>query len=128
MQIKKAVITSAARGQRALPLQTLVDRDGQTKSAIAACTIINGLESIALVGAGPPNYPGTYPVSVVVHWLGVPVTLSRPGSHTSSLQCYHGRLGRQPVHPGRRVLRGRVRRGKPRGLRRIRLLPRDGRL
>jgi len=34
MQIKKAVITSAGRSQRNLPLQTLVDRDGVTKSAL----------------------------------------------------------------------------------------------
>jgi UTP--glucose-1-phosphate uridylyltransferase len=34
MQIRKAVITSAARSQRALPLQTLVDRDGVSKSAL----------------------------------------------------------------------------------------------
>ena len=34
MQIKKAVITSAGRSQRNLPLQTLVDRDGTAKSAL----------------------------------------------------------------------------------------------
>ena len=34
MKIAKAVITAAAPGQRALPLQTLVDRDGQTKSVL----------------------------------------------------------------------------------------------
>lgn len=34
MDIKKAVITAAARSQRQLPLQTLVDRDGTTKSAL----------------------------------------------------------------------------------------------
>ena len=34
MKIKKAVITAAGRNQRALPLQTLVDRDGQPKSAL----------------------------------------------------------------------------------------------
>ncbi len=34
MNITKAVITAAARNQRTLPLQTLVDRDGQTKSAL----------------------------------------------------------------------------------------------
>jgi UTP--glucose-1-phosphate uridylyltransferase len=34
MQIRKAVITSAGRSQRALPLQTLVDRDGVSKSAL----------------------------------------------------------------------------------------------
>ena len=31
MRIKKAVITAAGRNQRALPLQTLVDRDGSEK-------------------------------------------------------------------------------------------------
>ncbi len=35
MKITKAVITAAAPGQRALPLQTLVDRDGETKSVLA---------------------------------------------------------------------------------------------
>jgi UTP--glucose-1-phosphate uridylyltransferase len=34
MKIKKAVVTAAGQGQRALPLQTLVDRDGQAKSAL----------------------------------------------------------------------------------------------
>lgn len=35
MAIKKAVITAAARNQRTLPLQTLVDRDGQQKSVLS---------------------------------------------------------------------------------------------
>ena len=34
MDIKKAVITAAARSQRQLPLQTVVDRDGVSKSAL----------------------------------------------------------------------------------------------
>jgi len=34
MNVRKAVITAAGRGQRALPLQTLVDRDGTEKSAL----------------------------------------------------------------------------------------------
>jgi UTP--glucose-1-phosphate uridylyltransferase len=34
VEIKKAVITAAGKSQRALPLQTLVDRDGQPKSAL----------------------------------------------------------------------------------------------
>lgn len=34
MKIRKAVITAAGRDQRNLPLQTLVDRDGQAKSAL----------------------------------------------------------------------------------------------
>ena len=34
MRIRKAVITAAGRNQRALPPQTLVDRDGTSKSAL----------------------------------------------------------------------------------------------
>ncbi len=34
MEIKKAVITAAGKSQRTLPLQTLVDRDGATKTAL----------------------------------------------------------------------------------------------
>jgi UTP--glucose-1-phosphate uridylyltransferase len=34
VQIKKAVITAAGKTQRTLPLQTLVDRDGVTKTAL----------------------------------------------------------------------------------------------
>lgn len=34
MKIKKAVITAAAENQRALPLQTLIDRDGEEKSVL----------------------------------------------------------------------------------------------
>ena len=35
MRITKAVITAAGRGQRNLPLQTLIDRDGQQKSVLS---------------------------------------------------------------------------------------------
>ncbi len=34
MEIKKAIITAAGQSQRTLPLQTLVDRDGITKTAL----------------------------------------------------------------------------------------------
>ena len=35
MKVTKAVITAAGKNQRTLPLQTLVDRDGVSKSALA---------------------------------------------------------------------------------------------
>lgn len=35
MEITKAIITAAGKSQRTLPLQTLVDRDGVTKTALA---------------------------------------------------------------------------------------------
>lgn len=52
MKVRKAVITAAARGQHALPLQTLVDRDGVQKSALKIIleeAISAGVETICLV-------------------------------------------------------------------------------
>ena len=34
MKIERAVITAAGKGQRGIPLQTIVDRDGETRSAL----------------------------------------------------------------------------------------------
>ena len=52
MEIQKAIITAAGKNQRTLPLQTLVDRDGQAKTALRI--IIEevwraGVEEICLV-------------------------------------------------------------------------------
>lgn len=52
MQIKKAAVTSAGRSQHVLPLQTLVDRDGASKSAlqvIAEEAASAGVTEIAVV-------------------------------------------------------------------------------
>lgn len=52
MEIKKAVITCAGPGQRTLPLQTLVDRQGETNTAlsiIAAEAVSAGIEEIGVV-------------------------------------------------------------------------------
>jgi len=65
--VKKAVITAAARSQRALPLQTLIDGDGNEKSLLRILieqSLAAGVEEIAVVvcpgdeapyaqGAGP---------------------------------------------------------------------------
>jgi UTP--glucose-1-phosphate uridylyltransferase len=56
MQIRKAVITAAGPSQRTLPLQTLVDRDGKTKTALAIIVeeaLASGTEEICVV-----VYPG----------------------------------------------------------------------
>ena len=52
MKVRKAVITAAARGQHALPLQTLVDRDGVQKSALKIIleeAVSAGVETICLI-------------------------------------------------------------------------------
>ena len=52
MDIRKTVITAAGPGQRTLPLQTLVDRDGKTKTAlhiIVEEALQSGAEDICVV-------------------------------------------------------------------------------
>jgi UTP--glucose-1-phosphate uridylyltransferase len=52
MDIKRAIITAAGKNQRMLPLHTLVDRDGQTKTALAIIIeeiLSAGIEEIAAV-------------------------------------------------------------------------------
>ncbi len=52
MEIKKAILTAAGQSQRTLPLQTLVDRDGQTKTALRILldeVFAAGIEEVAVV-------------------------------------------------------------------------------
>lgn len=54
MEIRRAVITAAGPNQRTLPLQTLVDRDGKTKTALAIIVeeaLDSGTEEICVVVA-----------------------------------------------------------------------------
>lgn len=52
MEIKKAIITAAGKSQRTLPLQTLVDRDGETKTALRVLVeeiLAAGIEELCVV-------------------------------------------------------------------------------
>jgi len=52
VEIKKAIITAAGKSQRSLPLQTLVDRDGTTKTALRILieeALAAGIEEICVV-------------------------------------------------------------------------------
>ena len=52
MDIKRAIITAAGKSQRTLPLQTLVDRDGETKTALAIIieeVLAAGIEELCVV-------------------------------------------------------------------------------
>ncbi len=52
MEIKKAIITAAGQSQRTLPLQTLVGRDGNTKTALKILieeVVAAGIEEICVV-------------------------------------------------------------------------------
>jgi UTP--glucose-1-phosphate uridylyltransferase len=52
MEINKAVITAAGRGQRSLPLQTLIDRDGREKTVLSIIieeVLRAGIDDIGIV-------------------------------------------------------------------------------
>src|ERR1700760_618332 len=59
MEIRKAIITAAGKNQRTLPLQSLVDRDGQTKTALAI--IIEEILRAGIDNIGVVVSPGDAP-------------------------------------------------------------------
>ncbi|OQA22413.1 MAG: UTP--glucose-1-phosphate uridylyltransferase [Chloroflexi bacterium ADurb.Bin360] len=68
MHITKAVITAAARAQRQLPLQTLIDRDGAEKSVLTILieeVLSAGITEIAIVVA--PGDEVTYAAAAGEH-------------------------------------------------------------
>src|SRR5512141_120748 len=72
MEIKKAVITAAGKSQRSLPLQTLVDRDGLIKTALAIV-----IEEILKAGVED--------ICVVVHPGDAPAFAAAAGKHAPVL-------------------------------------------
>jgi UTP--glucose-1-phosphate uridylyltransferase len=56
VEIKKAIITAAGKSQRTLPLQTLVDRDGITKTALRI--LVEELQSAGVRDICVVIYPG----------------------------------------------------------------------
>ena len=68
MEIQKALITAAGKGQRTLPLQSLVDRDGVTKTALAIIieeVLRAGIETIGVVIS--PGDEAAYRVAAGAH-------------------------------------------------------------
>lgn len=68
MHIRKAVITAAGRGQRTLPLQTVVDRDGVEKKALEILleeAVAAGADEVCLVVA--PGDESTYRAAAGAH-------------------------------------------------------------
>lgn len=68
MDIRKALITAAGKNQRTLPLQSLVDRDGVTKTALAIIIeeiLSAGIEKIGVVIS--PGDEAAYRVAAGAH-------------------------------------------------------------
>lgn len=98
MNIRKAVITAAGRAQRTLPLQTLVDRDGQSKSAL---TIIleeilqAGIEEIGVVIC--PGDQQAFATAAGPHAKRLNFIEQRePLGYGHAVQCAHGFTGGEP--------------------------------
>jgi UTP--glucose-1-phosphate uridylyltransferase len=72
MKIAKAIITAAGKGQRHLPLQTLIDRDGQQKSVLSVI-----IEEVARAGIND--------ICIVIHPSDEVAFRSVAGDHSGHL-------------------------------------------
>ena len=91
MDIKKAVITAAGVNQRTLPLQTLVDRDGSQKTALAIIVeeiLQAGIEEICIVVC--PGDQKAYRAAAGSHASRVQfVEQSEPLGYGHAVWCAH---------------------------------------
>jgi len=89
--VRKAVITAAAKSQRTLPLQTLIDRDGNEKSLLQILieqSLAAGVEDIAVIvfSGDEQSYAqgaGTYASSVTF------VPQDQPRGYGHAIHCAH---------------------------------------
>lgn len=98
MEIKKAVITAAGRKQRTLPLQTLVDRDGQPKTALRILIEeirAAGVEEICIVVS--PGDQETYTAAAGSNANGLQFTEQpRPVGYGHAVYCARDFVGQEP--------------------------------
>ena len=98
MHIAKAVITAAGRNQRTLPLQTLIDRDGEEKSVLAILldeVHRAGIEEVCLVVRPGDEAPYAAIVghqAAHVHFVHQP----EPMGHGHAIYCAHEFVGADP--------------------------------
>ena len=98
MDIKKAVITAASQSQRTLPLQTLVDRDGTPKTALAIVVeeiLQAGIEDICVVVC--PGDQTAYAHAAGNHHRRLTfVEQHRPLGYGHAVWCAHEFVGAKP--------------------------------
>ena len=91
MLVRKAVITAAAKSQRTLPLQTLIDRDGNERSLLQILieqSLAAGVENIAVIvfSGDEQSYAqgaGTYASSVTF------IPQDQPRGYGHAIHCAH---------------------------------------
>jgi UTP--glucose-1-phosphate uridylyltransferase len=98
VKTRKAVITAAGRTQRNLPLQTLVDRDGQSKSALTILleeVLQAGIEEVGLVIS--PGDQGAFAAAAGAHANRVQfIEQPAPLGYGHAVSCAHSFTGRDP--------------------------------
>jgi UTP--glucose-1-phosphate uridylyltransferase len=98
MKVRKAVITAGARSQHTLPLQTLVDRDGQSKSALKIIleeALSTGVETVCLVvspGDQDPYAAAAGDLAGRMHFVEQP----EPRGYGHALHCAAAYVGADP--------------------------------
>ena len=98
MKVRKAVITAAARGQHALPIQTLVDRDGVQKSALKIIleeALSAGVETVCLVVSPGDQKPYSGAAGDLAGRLHF-VEQARPMGYGHALHCARSYVGDDP--------------------------------
>ncbi len=98
VEIRKAIITAAGKSQRTLPLQTLVDRDGVQKTALAALIeeiLLAGVEQVCVV-----IWPGDQSAYAAAAGSHAPrlqfVEQSAPLGYGHAVHCAKAFVGNQP--------------------------------
>ena len=98
MKIRKAVITAAGRGQRTLPLQTLVDRAGHTNSALTIIIeeiLSAGVEQIGVVIC--PGDQAAFATAAGSHASRLQfIEQASPLGYGHAVQCAHGFTAAEP--------------------------------
>ena len=98
MDIKRAIITAAGKTQRTLPLQTLVDRDGQTKTALGIIIeeiLQAGVEEICVVVC--PGDQAAYATAAGEHAKRLQfVEQAEPLGYGHAVHCAHRFVGDKP--------------------------------
>lgn len=95
MKIRKAVITAAGRNQRSLPMQAIVDRDGQHKTALQIVVeeaLSAGIEEICVVVCPGDEAPYAQAAGREASRLGF-VQQTDPRGYGHALWCARGFTG-----------------------------------
>jgi len=98
MNINKAVITAAGRKQRTLPLQTLIDRDGQEKSVLSILleeVVAAGIDEICVV-VRPGDEPAYAQVAGQHNGRLHFTHQAEPRGHGHAVFCAREFVGRDP--------------------------------